>query len=107
MLDVNCTINEAYRKEIKHTWPADICVIVGDSIFTGIDEKRLGKYLLVKVHDFRCATLADINRDIILMLKKKPDVIIVHVGTNDSVSEKSHEILDDLLQIKSANTKTL
>ena len=25
----NCTINEASPKEIKHTWPAGTCVIVG------------------------------------------------------------------------------
>ena len=37
----NCTINEASPKEIKHTWPADTCVIVEDSIITGIDEKGL------------------------------------------------------------------
>ena len=53
------------------------------------------------------ATLADINHHIIPILKKKPDVIILHVGTNDSVSRKSHEILDDLLQLKRAITKTL
>ena len=103
----NCTINEASPKEIKHTWPAGTCVIVGDSIITGIDEKRFSKNHLVKVHDFRGATLADINHHIIPILKTKPDVIILHVGTNDSVSRTSREILDDLLQLKSATTKTL
>ena len=105
--DENCTINEASPKETKHTWPIGTCVIVGDSIITGIDEKRLSKNRLVKVHDFRGATLADINHHIIPILKKKPDVIILHVGTNDSVSRTSREILDDLLQLKSAITKTL
>ena len=103
----NCTINEASPNETKYTWPAGTCVIVGDSIITGIDEKRLSKNRLVKVHDFRGATLADINHHIIPILKKKPDVIILHVGTNDSVSRTSREILDDLLQLKSAITKTL
>ena len=94
--DENYTINEASPKETKHTWPAGACVIVGDSIITGINEKRLSKNRLVKVHDFRRATLADINHHIPI-LKKKPDVIILHVGTNDSVSRTSREILDDLL----------
>ena len=105
--DENCTINEASPKQTKHTWPAGTCVIVGGSIITGIDEKRFSKNRLVKVHDFRGATLADINHHIIPILKKKPDVIILHAGTNDSVSRTSHEILDDLLQLKSAITKTL
>ena len=57
----NCTINEASPKEIKHTRPAGTCVIVGDSIITRIAEKRLSKNRLVKVHDFRGVTLADIK----------------------------------------------
>ena len=105
--DETCTINEASPKETKHTWPAGTCVIVGDSIITGIDENRLSKNRLVKVHDFRGATLADINHHIIPILKKKAEVIILHVGTNDSVSRTFREILDDLLQLKSAITKTL
>ena len=105
--DENCTINEASPKEIKHTWPAGTCVIVGDSIITGIDEKRLSKNRLVKVHDFEGATLAYINHHIIPIIKKKPDVIILHVGTNDFVLRTSREILNDLLQLKSAITKTL
>ena len=81
---------------------------MGDSIITGIDEKRLSKNRLVKVHDFRSATIANFNHNIIPIIKKKPDVIILLVGTNDSVSRTSREILDDLLQLKSAiTTKTL
>ena len=79
---------------------------MGDSVFTGIDEKRPSKNRLVKVHDFRGVTLADINHHIIPILKKKPNVIILHVGTN-SVSRTSREILNDLLQIKGAITKIL
>ena len=41
------------------------------------------------------------------ILTKKPDVIILHVGTNDSVTRTSRKILDDLLQLKSVITKTL
>ena len=74
---------------------------MGDSIVTGINEKRLSKNLLVKVHAFRGATFADINHHIIPVLKKKPDVIILNIGTNDCVSRTSREILDDLLQLKS------
>ena len=43
VFDENSIINEAPPKEIKHTWPAGTCVIVEDSIITGIDEKRLSK----------------------------------------------------------------
>ena len=59
------------------------------------------------MHDFRGATLADINHHIILILKKKLDVTILHVATNDYVSRTSHEILDDMLQLQSVITKTV
>ena len=72
-----------------------------------MDEKRLSKNCLVKGHDTRGATLVDINHHIILILKKKLDVIILHVGMNDSVTRTSIEIIDDQLQLKSAITKTL
>ena len=44
---------------------------------------------------------------IIPILKKKPDVIILHVRTNDSVSKTSREILNDLLHLKNAINKIL
>ena len=78
-----------------------------DSIITGINEKRFSKNRLVKVHDFRGSRLVDINHHIILILKQKADVIILHVGTNNSVSRTSREIFDDLLQLKSVITKVI
>ena len=84
--DENSTINKVSAKEIEHTWPPDTCVLMGNSIITGIDEKRLSKNHFVKLHDFRGATLADINYDVIPILKKKQDVIILHAGTNDFAS---------------------
>ena len=60
----------------------------------------------MKVHDFRGATLVDISDRIIPILKKKPNVIILHVETNDSVSRTSREILvDSCLQLKSVINK--
>ena len=73
-----------------------------DSIITGINEKRFSKNRLVKVHDFRGSRLVDINHHIILILKKKTDVIIFN-----SVSRTSREIFDDLLQLKSVITKVV
>ena len=53
---------------------------------TEINEERLSKNRLVKKHDLRDATLVDIKHHIIPILKKKLEVIILHVGTNGSVS---------------------
>ena len=70
-------------------------------------KKGLVKNRLVKVHDFRGVTLTDINHHIIPTLKKKPGVILLQVGMNDSISKTSCEIVDDLLQLKTVITKTL
>ena len=40
-------------------------------------------------------------------MKRKPDHVIIHVGTNDSVCKTSREILDGLLQLKNEILKTL
>ena len=104
VFDENRTINDLSCKEVKHTWPAGTCVIVGDSIIAGVNEKRLSKRCLKK-----CIILGVLlyqNQPPHSSLKE-PDVIIVLVGTNESVSRTLREILYDLLQHKSDITKTL
>ena len=61
----NYIINDPSPNDIKHTWPTGNYVIVRDSSITGIDKKNFSKNCLVKVHDFRGATVADINHYII------------------------------------------
>ena len=41
------------------------------------------------------------------MLKKKPEHIILYIGTNDAVSKTYRQILDELLQLKQYITNTL
>ena len=77
----NITMNDRSPNEIKHTWQATSCFIVGDPIIIAIYGKRLSKNRSVKVPDFRDATLTDINH-LIPILKNKPDVIVLHLGTN-------------------------
>ena len=76
--------------------------MVGVSILTGIDEKRLSRNnnQVVKVRDFRGATTDDLKHHLAPLLQKKPEHIILHIGTNDVVSKTSRQILDELLQLK-------
>ena len=74
----------------------------------GIDEKRLSKkHGNVKVFHFSGARIEDINQYIIPIIKKQPDYLILHVGTNDATTNTSENILDDLLIIKSNISKQL
>ena len=100
--------NDETPGNFKHAWPAGTCLIVGDSILTGIDEKRLSRNnQVVKVRDFRGATIDDLKHHLVPLLKKKPEHIILHIGTNDAVSKTSRQIYDELLQLKQYIINTL
>ena len=73
----------------------------------GIDENRLstGKHK-VKVRYFTGARTDDIY-DYMPLLRKLPDYIILHIGTNDAVKNTSREILDKILKLKTYIQKRL
>ena len=80
---------------------AGICLIVGDSILIGINEKRLPtNNQVVKVRGFRGTTVDDLKHHLDLLLKKKPEQIILHIGTNDALSKTSRQIPEKLTQLK-------
>ena len=74
----------------------------------GIEEKRLSKkHGNVKGFHFSEARIEDINQHIIPIIKKQPDDLILHVGTNDATINTSKKIVDDLLILKSNISKQL
>ena len=106
--DVNSSDSSGDSSRDNHRWPAGTCAIIGDSILTGMEDNRfqnIGRK--VKIFDHSSATIDDLHHHIIPILKRKPDHIIIHVGTNDAVSKTSRQILDDLLQLKNEILKTL
>ena len=71
---------------VKPTWPAVTCLVVGNSILTVIDVKQLSKpNQFVKVCKFRGANIDDLKRYLVPLLKKEPNNIFLHVGINDAV----------------------
>ena len=68
--------------------------MVGDSMVNCIYEKRLSKkHGNVKVFHFSGARIEDINQYIIPIIKKQPDYLILHVGTNDATTNTSNKPL--------------
>ena len=57
--------------------------IIGDSILNGISEHGLNKNHDVKVRSHSRPTSQDINDHIKPIIRRKPDLIIIHAGTND------------------------
>ena len=101
------------KKQPKETnnnslWPSSTCVIVGESMVNGTYEKQLSKkHGNVKVFHFSGARIEDINQYIILIIKKQPDYLILHVRTNDATTNTSKKTVDDLLILKSNISKQL
>ena len=75
----------------------NLTLIVGDSTISGIDQQHLSiKGTIVKVRYFRGATINDMCNYIKPLLKKVPDNVILHVGTNDAPNSTSRAILDTM-----------
>ena len=92
-------INEAEETNKEFHWPSGTCAIVGDSMVNGIDEKKLQKHGNVKVF-FSGARINDMNHLLMPIIAKRPDHLILHVGTNDVATNTSIKIIDDLLRLK-------
>ena len=73
-----------------------------------IDEKRLStKHGNVKVFHFSATRIEHINQYIIPIIKKQPDYLILHVGTNDATTNTSKKVVDHFLTLKSNIPKQL
>ena len=76
----------------NNTWPRNTILIIGDSMLNGIEEERLRRYN-VKVEAFPGSTIKDMYGFVSPFLCKKPSMIIIHVGTNDTPHKPSDIIV--------------
>ena len=81
--DKSLNIDENKKENNTHYCPKGTCLIAGDPMVEGIDERRMSSKRLVKVRKFPGATISDMYHYLIPLLEKKPDHVILHVGTND------------------------
>ena len=64
-------------------------------------EKRLcRKGKLVKVRPFPGAKIEDMYHYIVPLIEKKPDNIILHCGSNNSMRNEAQDTVDELLKLK-------
>ena len=77
-------------------------------MLSGIEERTISKRdKKIQVKNFPGATIYDMYNYIKPLLKKWPDNIILHVGTNNTVNEPSKMVLDKLLNLKKFIEHTL
>ena len=100
-LYLNDIQNSIHGDEIVRKWPVNTLLIASDSIFNNLEEKRLKKYNFnTKVRCFSGSTISDMYDYLTPLLKKEPDHILLHVGSNNTATMSSGRILDDLLKLK-------
>ena len=76
--DVQVIPNQSQRKKV---------FTVGDSIINGMNYKLLNKNHYVKVHSHGGGTTDDMCHHIQTYVKRKPDLVIIHSGTNDVTND--------------------
>ena len=77
-------------------------------MIAGVNETMISrKGRVVKVRPFSGATIEDMYDYLKPILKKRPDNIILHVGTNNAAREPPRVAFDKLLSLKSFIEKTL
>ena len=79
-------------------WPTGTTLVVGDSMLGGIEESRFGPTR--KVRSFPGATIDDIFEYIVPLLRKRPNRLIAHVGSNDAWFSTAKQIADDLHKLQ-------
>ena len=88
---------------VPPAWPKNTVLIAGSSMINQIDETRMSRKYNVKVRANNGATARDMVDHLNAYLRKKPDHLILHVGSNDASNENvtSDILYSRLLRLKS------
>ena len=81
-------------------WKKGTTLVIGDSMLAGLREAKLSRNEKIKVRFSSGAKTEDLQYHLIRYLKKKPDNIIIHIGTNDSPYKSEDLICKELLNVK-------
>ena len=91
----------AYLLSDFEVWKKGIVLIVGDSIRSGLRENKMTFRRNTKVRFFPGARIQDMYYYLVPLLRKRPDKIILHVGTGDTTHMKADDMLEELGKLKS------
>ena len=62
--------------------------------------KHISRKFNVKVRSFPSAKTNDMFYNLVPLLEKNPDYVILHVGTNDAVNHQSNNITSKIFKLK-------
>ena len=86
--------------DILNKCPEGTICIAGDSILNEINGSLLYQKRLVKVRQFLEATITDMYDHLKPILKRLPEFLILHIGTNVTSKYTPGEIVDKVLALK-------
>ena len=86
---------ENYRKIKKKT-----VLIVGDSMLNGIEESKLSKTRHIRVQSIPGGKIDDIKENLNDLLHEELQKVIIHVGTNNAMTDTPKEIFEKLTSLK-------
>ena len=69
-------------------------------MLNGVIESNLSNDRSFKVRKFPRAIVNDLQLQALPIIRKQPNVLFIHAGTNDLVKFTSRDILNKLLQLK-------
>ena len=88
-------------QENKEEWRKGTTLILEDlTTFGLITRKKMSRNTKVKARYFPGAKIKDMYHYAIPLLEKKPENIILHLGTNDAPYKSDTDILKDLIELK-------
>ena len=89
----------------NHPWKKGETLIISDSILSGFREFKMSKWKTIKVRTFPGATIGDMKFFVVPHLRKNPDKIVLHVGTNDAPHATPKEMLNAIKRPEILHTK--
>ena len=85
----------------SEVWKKGTVLIVRDSVVSGLRESKISFRGNIEVRSFPGARIQDMYFYLLPLLRKRPNKIILHVGTNDAPHMKADEMLEELGKLKS------
>ena len=80
-------------------WKKGTTLIVGDLLLVGLREAKLPRSKRIKIRYFPNRKAEDLQYHLIPNLKKQPNNIIIHIGTNDSPYKTEDLIYKELVKV--------
>ena len=81
------------ESQVPGGWRKNTALVLGDSMVSNINEKTLSRKFHMKVRSFPGANTRDLQDYVKPLIRKRPDKIIIVIGTNDIERKPVNDIL--------------